>query len=143
MREEREVNKFFFFFRCELQCTSKDRCALQRRSKKILLIAPLLCASFMCSGVKKQQYSYLASLLRMLLQPPLVQIYLHPWMGKNLFPAPWGEGRSIQATRSMPHIILYLQKCPYHIKTFCFYCNIFLLNTLDYIIESQVKISLI
>ena len=29
IREERECNKkFFFFFTCELQCTSKDRCAL-------------------------------------------------------------------------------------------------------------------
>ena len=29
MRGERECNKkFLFFFTCELQCTSKDRCAL-------------------------------------------------------------------------------------------------------------------
>ena len=48
MREEREVNKnFFFFCTCELQCTSKVE------KQRILLIASQLCASFMCSGAKK------------------------------------------------------------------------------------------
>ena len=51
---------------------------------------------------------------------------------------------SIKLLRTVPHIILYLQIALVILRHFfLFYCNIVLLNILDYIINFLLKISLI